>query len=48
MLSTTAEHADAFTTASVVVFRRLPQWTRKELVSADRAAKSLMAGIAWE
>lgn len=36
------------TRISRIVFRRLPQWTRKELVSADRTAKRLMAGIAWE
>jgi hypothetical protein len=36
------------TRISRIVFRRLPQWTTKELVSADRTAKSLMAGIALE
>jgi hypothetical protein len=36
------------TRISRIVFRRLPQWTRKELASADRIAKNLMAGITWE
>jgi len=33
---------------SQIVFRRLPQWTKKEIKSADQAAKELLAGITWE
>lgn len=33
---------------SQIVFRRLPQWTRKELALAEMKAKEIASAIAWE
>lgn len=33
---------------SQIVFRRLPQWTKKEIEAADWTARQLLSGIAWE
>jgi hypothetical protein len=34
--------------SSQIVFRRLPQWTKREIEEADKEAKKVMGSINWE